>query len=331
MVRDCFRCSGRGSGDCAGRVVSVGLILVRWRTSRPPSRCARPSPAAAPQKPASKRPLRPAPAGPRCAANSCTTARRLRCQPYNVSKEHKSAAPGGQTPPQETLVVDSGSERHQKRRPVLARCVPRARFGARPRPIRSIFDQKACVFLTHVLGVSVGQTINIKNSDPTGHNTKIDGRPTNSIRRFPREARFHSRRSRRKPRAAHRSHAASTRGWSPTCCHAKTATYAVTDDEGRFEIANLPAGEPLEFQVWHESGGAAGNGLVGTTPDVPDLKWYEPRPRDRHAAARRSEGNQSRRAAGRVQRLSSKLRTKRIKPRRTRSSQRETIEMQSAE
>ena len=48
---------------------------------------------------------------------------------------------------------------------------------------------------------------------------------------------------------------------------------AQTDDQGRFEIANVPAGEPLEFQVWHESGGAASNGLVGETPDAPDLKW----------------------------------------------------------
>jgi hypothetical protein len=53
----------------------------------------------------------------------------------------------------------------------------------------------------------------------------------------------------------------------------KNAYYAVTDDQGRFEIANVPAGEPLEFQVWHESGDAASNGLVGETPDAPDLKW----------------------------------------------------------
>ena len=81
--------------------------------------------------------------------------------------------------------------------------------------------------------------------------------------------------------------------------------FAVTDAEGRFEIANLPAGEPLEFQVWHESGGAAGNGLVGTTPDAAGLEVEQPRPRHRHAAARRSERNQSRRAAERVPRVSS--------------------------
>jgi hypothetical protein len=53
----------------------------------------------------------------------------------------------------------------------------------------------------------------------------------------------------------------------------KNAYYAVTDDKGNFEIANVPAGEPLQFQVWHESGTAAGSGLVGTTPDAKDVKW----------------------------------------------------------
>jgi hypothetical protein len=49
--------------------------------------------------------------------------------------------------------------------------------------------------------------------------------------------------------------------------------FAVSDADGKFEIANVPAGEPLEFQVWHESGAAPGNGLVGTTPDAPEVKW----------------------------------------------------------
>jgi hypothetical protein len=49
--------------------------------------------------------------------------------------------------------------------------------------------------------------------------------------------------------------------------------FAVTDDEGRFEIANVPAGEEIELQVWHESGAAPAGGLVGATPDAPDMKW----------------------------------------------------------
>ena len=36
---------------------------------------------------------------------------------------------------------------------------------------------------------------------------------------------------------------------------------AVTEADGSFEIANLPAGEELEFQVWHEIGAGRGSGL----------------------------------------------------------------------
>ncbi len=39
-----------------------------------------------------------------------------------------------------------------------------------------LFDQQNCMFLTHVLACQVNQPINVKNSDPVGHNTKIDPR-----------------------------------------------------------------------------------------------------------------------------------------------------------
>ena len=44
--------------------------------------------------------------------------------------------------------------------------------------------------------------------------------------------------------------------------------FAVSADDGSFEIANLPAGEELEIQVWHES---AGNGLVLMSPEAKEL------------------------------------------------------------
>jgi hypothetical protein len=53
----------------------------------------------------------------------------------------------------------------------------------------------------------------------------------------------------------------------------KDGYFAVTDDQGNFEIANVPAGEQIELQVWHESGAGNSNGLVGNTPDAPELKW----------------------------------------------------------
>ena len=38
------------------------------------------------------------------------------------------------------------------------------------------FDQKQCVFLSHVFPLVLGDTMEIKNSDPVGHNTNIDGK-----------------------------------------------------------------------------------------------------------------------------------------------------------
>jgi hypothetical protein len=47
----------------------------------------------------------------------------------------------------------------------------------------------------------------------------------------------------------------------------KDGYYAVTKEDGTFEIQNLPAGELIEFQVWH----ARATG--GVALSVPELKW----------------------------------------------------------
>jgi hypothetical protein len=191
--------------------------------------------------------------------------------PYNVSKEHNICAPGGQTPPQETLVVDSASG-GIKNVALYLRKASRVHDSAQAKTDPVDFDQKSCVFLTHVMGISVGQPINIKNSDPTGHNTKIDGQSNKFNQTIPSAGVIPFTPQREEPSPA--TITCSIHPWMVAYLLPRANGYfAVTDAEGRFEIANLPAGEPLEFQVWHESGGAAGKGLVGSTPDMPDLKW----------------------------------------------------------
>jgi hypothetical protein len=51
--------------------------------------------------------------------------------------------------------------------------------------------------------------------------------------------------------------------------------FAVTAEDGTFEIANLPAGEVLEFQVWHESAAGPNGALYVDTPEVKEqqLDW----------------------------------------------------------
>jgi hypothetical protein len=192
-------------------------------------------------------------------------------EPYNVTKEPEICAPGGHAPPQERLVVAEGTS-GIKNVAVYLREASRVHESAQPKTEPVVFDQKECVFLSHVLGVGVGQPIEIKNSDPTGHNTKIEGRANTFNQTIPANGSI--------PFTPQREEAAP----APVTCSIhpwmnayilprKNAYFAVTDENGNFEIANLPAGEPIELQVWHESGAAPGNGLVGATPDAPEVKW----------------------------------------------------------
>ena len=95
-------------------------------------------------------------------------------QPYSVTKEQEICALSGKAPLQETL-VGRPSSKGIKNVVVFLRDASRVHESAAPKNDPVEFDQKDCVFLTHVVGVTVGQTVDIKNSDPIGHNTNIVG------------------------------------------------------------------------------------------------------------------------------------------------------------
>ena len=188
---------------------------------------------------------------------------------YNVTTEHNICSINGKAPPQETLVVAPDSKAI-KNVAVFLRDASRVHESANPKTDPVEFDQKQCVFLTHVVGVTVGQSLDIKNSDPTGHNTNILGAGFNQLipaggaipYKIQKEAQVPSKVT------------CSIHPWMVAyMLPRKNGYFAITGADGKFEIANVPAGEPLEFQVWHEGGAAPGNGLVGDTPDAPDVKW----------------------------------------------------------
>ena len=127
-----------------------------------------------------------------------------------------------------------------------------------------LLDNKSCRFIPHVLGIRVGQTLQIRNSDSVAHNTKIDGNslkfnqliPVGTTQDVPIDS--------AEPQPA--PVACSIHDWMSGKILIRSDPYfAVTDDSGRFEIRNLPAGE-LEFQTWQES-------IGGLALNQPDLKW----------------------------------------------------------
>lgn len=191
--------------------------------------------------------------------------------PYGVDKDLATCAPGGRAPLQETLVVDSASN-GIKYIAIYLRDASRVHESAQPDDSMVMFDQKVCVFLSHVLPVTVGQTMEIANSDPVGHNTNIAGRknkvnqtiPAGSSIPFPV----------RSEEATPAPVSCSIHPWMKAYLLPRdNGYYAVTTADGSFEIPNLPAGEELEIQVWHERGTGSGGGLIVSSPEAKELDW----------------------------------------------------------
>lgn len=176
-----------------------------------------------------------------------------------INKDMDVCMPGGKTVLGETLVVDSKGGIKD----VVIYCITKMPAGdpkweneeyLAAKDSKMIFDQKNCVFLSHMLAVRTGQTVILKNSDPIGHNTNIVAKgkalsanitiASNSTSEYPVSGE-------------------SSEPFDVSCSihpwmSAKMITrdnpyFAVTKADGTFEIKNVPAGVPLEFKVWQES------------------------------------------------------------------------------
>ena len=130
-----------------------------------------------------------------------------------------------------------------------------------------VFDQKNCEFLTPVFAARVGQPIDVKNSDPIGHNTNISGTSFNQLIPAGDSTVFTAGRETGLPVTV----TCNIHPWMKAYAVFREDGYvAVSAADGSFSIPDLPAGEPLEFQVWHErSTGRSG----AISLDQPELKW----------------------------------------------------------
>jgi hypothetical protein len=140
--------------------------------------------------------------------------------------------------------------------------------SAGPKTEPFTFDQKECKFLSHVFGVTVGQPVEILNSDPVGHNTSVSGQNTFN-QMIPSGA--NTPYSAKKEEATPVAVSCSVHPWMRAyMLPRKNAYFAITPADGSFEIPNLPAGEELEIQVWHET---APGGLFVQSEPAKELKW----------------------------------------------------------
>ena len=173
-----------------------------------------------------------------------------------LSTGGKDGAVCGQQVPNQLLVVDSGNKGIANV-VVFARKVSRVfkpEDGAAPAEATPpIFDQKGCLFLSHVFATSTKDPLEIKNSDPVSHNTSFDpgggNTPANPLLQPNSSVTYKFSRAMNAPAAA----TCSIHPWMKGYIIARDDPYVtVSKPDGSFEIKNLPAGEDIEFQVWHE-------------------------------------------------------------------------------
>jgi len=163
----------------------------------------------------------------------------------------------------ESLVVDSGSKGIQN---ILIFLVESSRVhpDLANAPVEdAIFDQKECRFITHVLPMQVKQKLVVLNTDTTAHNTNAaPGRGNDSFNVLLEKITGKYEYKFKNPLTVPFDATCSIHPWMKGFIIARPDPYfAVTAADGSFEIAKLPAGEDLEFQVWHERAAGEGNGL----------------------------------------------------------------------
>jgi hypothetical protein len=186
-------------------------------------------------------------------------------RPLVVDKDTEVCSRGGMKLVDRSLLVDP-STKGLANVVVFARKTSRVKEASPPQtPL--IFDQKQCEFLSPVFAARVGQPIDVHNSDPIGHNTNIAGSSFNQLIPAGQGTLY-------KPDAETGMPTMVTCNIHPWmkayAVFRKDGYVAVSATDGSFTIPDLPAGETIEFQVWHERSGGP-NGAVGL--EKPDLKW----------------------------------------------------------
>ena len=148
---------------------------------------------------------------------------------------------------------------------VFARKASRVKNPVPETPL--VFDQKQCEFLSPVFAARVGQPIDVRNSDPIGHNTNIAGTAFNQLVPAGQGTVYKPESETGMPTMV----TCNIHPWMKAyAVFRKDGYVAVTAADGSFSIADLPAGATIELQVWHERS-TGPNGAVGL--DKPELKW----------------------------------------------------------
>jgi plastocyanin len=114
-----------------------------------------------------------------------------------------------------------------------------------------VLDNNGCSFHPHVSLVRLGQTLDIKNSDPVGHNTNVNVLSFNQVIPAGSDTKVKVGAGGPLPTEVACNIHPFMKGWILVQDH---PYMAVTDDDGKFEIKDIPVGKH-DFQFWQEAAG----------------------------------------------------------------------------
>jgi len=158
------------------------------------------------------------------------------------------------------LVVDNGGKADHTAVPAIHESL------ARPAQKEVVMDQPCCKFEPHIAVVRKGQDFVGKNSSPIAHNmnlTSIRGPNKNQV--VPPGGKFTVKENEWRPNHLPVKVNCNIHPWMSGYVFCISHPYfAVTDEDGKFEIKNAPAGK-FRLVVWHEEGWLAGE--AGKPPD----------------------------------------------------------------
>jgi plastocyanin len=115
-------------------------------------------------------------------------------------------------------------------------------------------DQKGCIYAPHVLGLRVGQTVLVHNSDPATHNVKISSRANDSLNpiQAPGSPAIEWKPAKKEIGV---SFECNLHPWMKAwVCVVDQPWFAVTGKDGRFVLQGVPPGDYV-LEAWHEKFG----------------------------------------------------------------------------
>jgi hypothetical protein len=135
-----------------------------------------------------------------------------------------------------------------------------------PSPGPVVLDNKDCRFEPHIVVLRTGQPLELKNSDPVGHNTMASPQNNSTFNVLIPANGTQSIKSLTRPERMPFEVKCSIHPWMNAWVILQDGPFvAVTGADGGFEIKGLPTGKKLEFQVWQEKVRFLKNIKLGST------------------------------------------------------------------